>query len=109
MAFRASQLYSCTKYKWRDFTTMHGLNMYAQDSVIYRDSQLLGGDTMDLEKQFRLPEASRLSGYSVAALRKKIARRELGHRKTGRIITVPQSDLSRLLGEYRPPVELEGK
>lgn len=61
---------------------------------------------MDLEKQYRLTEASQSSGYSVAALRKKIARREIGYRKTGRIITIPESSLSRLLGEYRPPVEM---
>ena len=61
---------------------------------------------MDLEKQYRLAAASQLCGYSVAALRKKIARREIGYRKTGRIITIPESSLSRLLGEYHPPVEM---
>ena len=63
---------------------------------------------MSLERQYRLPEASRLSGYSVAALRKKILRREVGHRKTGKIITIPEGDLQRLLGQYRPPVNLNG-
>jgi hypothetical protein len=61
----------------------------------------------NLERQYRLPEASRLSGYSVAALRKKIHRRELGYRKTGRIITVSASDLALLLGEHHPPLSLE--
>ena len=59
---------------------------------------------MGLERQYRLQEAARLSGYSVGALRKKIAQRQLGHRKTGRIITVGESDLARLLGEHRPPI-----
>jgi hypothetical protein len=62
---------------------------------------------MTLEKQFRLPEVSRLSGYSIAALRKKILRREIGFRKSGRIVTVPESEVARLLGEYRPPVGLK--
>ncbi|MBS0183607.1 MAG: hypothetical protein JSS39_14530 [Nitrospira sp.] len=62
---------------------------------------------MSLERQYRLAEAEKLSGYSVAALRKKIARRELGYRKTGRIITVGESDLARLLGEHRPPVSID--
>ena len=61
---------------------------------------------MQLEKQYRLAAASGLTGYSVAALRKKIARRELGYRKTGRIITIPESALAHMLGEYRPPVAL---
>lgn len=61
---------------------------------------------MELEKQYRLAAASGLSGYSVAALRKKISRRELGYLKTGRIITIPESELIRLLGDYRPPIAL---
>jgi hypothetical protein len=59
---------------------------------------------MDLERQYRLPEASAVSGYSVAALQKKILRRQLGYRKTGRIITIPASELAKLLGELRPTV-----
>ena len=61
---------------------------------------------MGLERQYRLDEAAKLSGYSVSALRKKIARRELGYRKTGRIVTVSESDLVRLLGEHRPPIAI---
>jgi hypothetical protein len=56
---------------------------------------------------YRLHEASRLTGYSVAALRKKILRRELGYRKVGRIISVPQHEICRLLGPYHAPM-LEG-
>ncbi len=61
-----------------------------------------------LEKQYRLHEASEVCGYSVAALRKKIFRRELGYIKTGRIITIPESELARLLGEFRPSVSALG-
>lgn len=60
-----------------------------------------------LEKQFRLGVVAQLSGYSVSSLRQKIASGLIGHRKTGRIITVPQSEVERLLGEYRPPLEQE--
>ena len=59
-----------------------------------------------LEKQYRLPEASGLCGYSVAALRKKMRLRQLGYRKTGRIVTIPHSELARLLGQYRAPFEV---
>jgi len=54
---------------------------------------------------YRLSEASRLSGYSVAALRKKILRRELGYRRTGRIITIPRNQVIQLQGTYHPPVQ----
>lgn len=62
---------------------------------------------MKLEWQYRLTEASELTGYSVAALRKKISHRQLGYRKTGRIITVPAGELSKLLGAFRPAVGLD--
>ena len=60
-----------------------------------------------LEKQYRLDEAAEVSGYKVAALRKKISRRELGSVKTGRIVTIPESELQKLLGEFRPAVGLQ--
>ena len=63
---------------------------------------------MSLERQYRLSEASRVSGYSVAALRKKILRREVGYVKTGRILTIPESSLAQLIGKYRPPIAKRG-
>ena len=60
---------------------------------------------MVIERQYRLLEVSRLSGYSVSALRKKILHRELGYRKSGRIVTIPEGELVKLLGEFRPAVE----
>jgi excisionase family DNA binding protein len=60
-----------------------------------------------LEKQYRLDEAAQLTGYSVHSLRRKIVKREVGFRKTGRIITIPESEVARLLGGYRPPIEAE--
>lgn len=59
---------------------------------------------MRLEKQYRLPAVQEMTGYTVSALRQKILRGELGHRKTGRIITIPEREVLRLLGEYRPPM-----
>lgn len=59
-----------------------------------------------LEPEYRLPQASIFSGYTVSALRKKISRRELGYRKTGRIITIPESQLRLLRGKFIPPVTL---
>ena len=59
-----------------------------------------------LEKQYRLPEVSELTGYSVHSLRKKIVKKQLGFRKTGRIITIPESEIGKILGEFSPAVEL---
>ena len=61
------------------------------------------------EKHLRVEEVAGLTGYSVATIRKKIARREVGYRKIGRIIAIPESELTRLLGAYRAPVVAGGK
>ena len=59
---------------------------------------------MRLARQFRLKQVAELTGYTVAGLRKKISRRELGYRKTGRIITVPESEIAKLLGSFHEPI-----
>lgn len=61
------------------------------------------------ERHLRIPEVAERTGYSIATLRKKVTRREIGFRKVGRIISIPESEVVRLLGEYRPPLTLEGK
>ena len=62
---------------------------------------------MRFEKQYRLPEVERATGYTISSLRQKILRRQLGYRKSksGRIITIPESEVTRLMGEYRPPLK----
>ena len=57
-----------------------------------------------IERHFRLSEVSEQTGYSVATLRKMLDRRQLGYRKINRIISIPESEVERLLGEYHPPV-----
>ena len=59
------------------------------------------------ERDFRLDEFSRLSGYRVSTLRAKIRKREIGYRKIGRIIVIPQSELERLRENYLPPLLVE--
>jgi hypothetical protein len=61
----------------------------------------------EMERHLRVEEVARLTGYSIASVRKKLARREIGYRKIGRIIAIPERELARLLGEYRPPVEMK--
>jgi excisionase family DNA binding protein len=56
------------------------------------------------QRHLRVEEFANRSGYSIATIRKKISRREIGYRKIGRIVAIPESELTRILGEYRPPV-----
>ena len=62
---------------------------------------------MVIERQYRLHEVAKLSGYKVSTLRKKIFRKELGSKKQGRLVLVPESDLKNFLGtDYRPAVSV---
>lgn len=62
-----------------------------------------------IERHIRVGEFANRSGYAIPTIRKKLARREIAYRKVGRIISIPESELARLLGELREPVVLEGK
>jgi len=59
-----------------------------------------------MEKHYRVNQVAEMTGLAVATIRKKIFRRELGYRKQTRAILIPESELKKLLGDYRPPVEL---
>ncbi len=61
----------------------------------------------ELERHIRVEEFAERVGYSIATIRKKLARREIGFRKVGRIIAIPESEVARLLGDYVPPIKLE--
>ncbi len=61
---------------------------------------------MSIERHYRVKEMAWLSGYSEAAIRKKLSLREIGYRKVGRIISIPESELTRLLGDLRPAMEI---
>lgn len=56
-----------------------------------------------IEKQYPLQEASEVSGKSISTLRRKIRLREIGYRRNGKLITIPASELMRLIGDYVPP------
>lgn len=58
------------------------------------------------ERHYRIDQFAKAIGYSVATIRKKIARREIGYRKVGRIIAIPESELHRLMSDYRPAIGL---
>ena len=57
-----------------------------------------------IERHLRISEFATLTGYSPATVRKKLLRREIGYRKIGRIISIPESELVRLLGDLHQPV-----
>jgi len=60
-----------------------------------------------IEKHLRIHEVSSLTGYSIATIRKKVLRREIGFRKVNRIISIPESEVVRLLGTFQPAVSLK--
>jgi excisionase family DNA binding protein len=62
-----------------------------------------------IERHIRVEEFANRSGYSIPTIRKKISRREIAYRKVGRIITIPESELVRLLGELHEPISFDGK
>ena len=60
-----------------------------------------------IEKQYRLSEVAELSGYKVSTIRKKIFRKEIGSKRIGRLVVVPEKDLQKFMaGDYRPAVSL---
>lgn len=57
-----------------------------------------------IERHMRVDEFADRSGYKIATIRKKIARREISYRKVGRIITIPESSLAKLLGDLNEAI-----
>lgn len=62
---------------------------------------------MQIERHLRVDEVAEITRYTIATIRKKLSRKEIGHRKCGRIVLIPLSEAHRLMGEYRPPVQME--
>lgn len=60
---------------------------------------------MAIERHLRVEEFARLTGYRIPTIRKKLHRREIGYRKVGRIIAIPESEVERLLGQLRPVIK----
>jgi excisionase family DNA binding protein len=63
------------------------------------------GMTQSIERHFRVVEVAELSGLAVGTIRRKVARRELAFRKSGRAVLIPASEVHRLLGAYQPAIE----
>lgn len=59
-----------------------------------------------MEKHYRVNEVAQLTGLAVATIRKKVLRREIGYRKGSRAVLIPASEIEKLLGSYRPAIEL---
>ncbi len=61
-----------------------------------------------MEKNLRINEVADLLGCKPGTVRKKVLRGEIGYFKIGRIVAIPQSEVTRLLGRFHPPVTTEG-
>ncbi len=47
-------------------------------------------------------EVAECTGYAESTVRKMILRRELGYHKVGRLVLVPESEIKRILADFRP-------
>lgn len=59
-----------------------------------------------MEKHFRVSEVAKLTGLSIFTIRRRLKERSLGYCKGKRAVFIPESEVKRLLGEYRAPVTL---
>ncbi len=57
------------------------------------------------ERRLRIAEFAECVGYKPSTIRKKLLRREIAYHKIGRIITIPESEVRRLLQDFRPRIE----
>ena len=62
---------------------------------------------MDSGRNLRVDEVAQMLGYKSSTIRKKLLRREISYRKVGRIVVIPESEVERLLSDYRPRVQLQ--
>ena len=51
------------------------------------------------ERHMRVSEFANRSGYAIMTVRKKMYTGKIAYRKIGRIVTIPESELSRMLGD----------
>ncbi len=65
------------------------------------------GGIMERGRNLRVEEVAKMLGYKASTIRKKLLRREIGYHKVGRIIVIPESEVDRLLADFRPRVQLQ--
>lgn len=53
-----------------------------------------------MERHYRVSEVAEMTGLAMATIRKKLARREVGYRKGARALTIPESEVTKLMGVY---------
>lgn len=58
-----------------------------------------------LTQHYRIAEVAKITGLSVATIRKKICRREIGYCKSSRAVLIPELEVSKLIGRFVPAVE----
>lgn len=54
------------------------------------------------ERRYRVREVAECTGYAESTVRKMILRRELAYHKVGRLVLVPESEIKRILADFRP-------
>ena len=59
------------------------------------------------ERRLRIAEFAECVGYKASTVRKKILKREIAHYKVGRILVIPESEVHRLLADFRPRIKTQ--
>ena len=57
-----------------------------------------------MERHYRVKEVSEMTGLAVSTIRKKLTQREVSFRKSVRAVMIPESEVRKLLGEFRPAI-----
>ena len=60
--------------------------------------------SQDLNRDPEFREFAKLVGYQTSTVRKKVFNREIDSVKVGRIVLIPESEVARLLSDFRPRV-----
>lgn len=53
-----------------------------------------------MERHYRVSEVAEMTGLATATIRKKLGRREVAYRKGARAVTIPESEVNKLMGIY---------
>jgi excisionase family DNA binding protein len=61
------------------------------------------------ERHIRIPEFARRTGLATGTVRKFVVQRRIAFHKIGRCVVIPESEVLRLLGERREPINLMGR
>lgn len=57
-----------------------------------------------IDQHYRVSEVAKMTGLSIFTIRRRIKNREIGYTKGKRVITIPEAEVRKLIGEFRAPL-----